>query len=153
MRYSLADYTLSITVPQALLSSIGNFSIGGEGNAVPSPHDSISVEIRPEQWTTESFATGAYVHNKNLARTGTVRISISQLSQHIEKFKNFANVMYSGDYNGATLSLSQNAAANKKSGEVMKAVDCYITKIPAQEFGESAGKQTWEFTCGEITFN
>lgn len=150
MRYSLADYTLSINIPESLQSVFGkSFTIGGRDNAT----DSITVELDNDQWNTESYATGAYVHNKNYSRTGKVSISMSQLNEAISKLKRIAMKLYSGDYGGVTLSLDQAAIGTKNDGDVFIAKDCYPVKIPNQEFGETSGKQTWTFTCGQITFN
>ena len=149
MKYSLADYTLSINIPQSLQAIFGqSFTIGGRDNAT----DSISVELDNDQWSTESYATGAYVHNKNYSRTGKVSISMSQLNDAVAKLKRIGMKLYSGDYDGVTLSLDQAAIGKANDGDVFTATDCYLIKIPAQEFGENAGKQTWTFTCGQITF-
>lgn len=149
MRYSLADYTLSVNIPASLESVFGkSFTIGGRDNAT----DSISVELDEDQWSTDAFATGAYVHNKSYARNGKVTISVSQLSDAVVKLKRIAMKLYSGDYAGVNLALDQAAIGKANDGDVFIATDCYPTKIPSQEFGESAGKQTWTFTCGQITF-
>ena len=145
MKYSLANYILSVQPnDESLRSLFSNISIGGEGSAL----DSISISVGDTLWETSSFATGAWVHDKNLARTGTVTISISQLSDRVAKFKQMCNVFFNGEYDGFTLSLVDNQGV-----KVCTCIDCYITKIPDQSFGAKAANQSWSFTCGEITFD
>lgn len=145
MKYSLANYILSIQPNDTTLRTMfSNVSIGGEGSA----SDSIVITLDNDIWKTSGFATGAWVHDKHLARNGKVTISVSQLSEKVAKFKQMCNIFYNGEYDGFTLSLVDNTG-----NKVCTCVDCYITKIPDQEFKESAQMQTWTFTCGEITFD
>lgn len=145
MKYSLADYILSITTNDASLTQMfGNVTVGGEGSAL----DSISISTSQDLWNTTGFATGAWVHNKNLSRVGTVEVSISQLSEKVAKFKQMVNIFYSGDYDGFTFTLS-----DSYGNKVCTCVDVYPTKIPNQSFGSDAAMQSWSFTAGEITFN
>lgn len=146
MKYSLASYILSIQSNDSNLRTLfQNVSIGGEGSAL----DNIKASYdNGDLWSTTGFSTGAWVHNKNLSRTGTVEVSISQLSDKVAKFKQMCGVFYNGEYDGFTLSLADNLG-----NKVFTAVDCYLTKIPDQEFGKEAAMQTWTFTCGEITFD
>lgn len=145
MKYSLANYILSIQSNDSSLSSLfQNVYIGGEGSAL----DNITISMNSEMWSTSGFATGAWVHNKNLNRTGTVSINISQLSTNVMRFKQMLSVFYGGDYEGFTLSLTDSTGA-----KVATCIDCYVIKIPDQAFGNDAGMQSWSFTCGEITFD
>ena len=145
MKYSLANYILSIQPNDATLRTMfSNVSIGGEGSAI----DSITITLNDNLWKTTSFATGAWVHDKHLGRTGTATISISQLSDRVAKFKQMCNIFFNGEYDGFTLSLVDNTG-----NKVCTCADCYIQKIPDQEFKDTAQMQTWTFTCGEITFD
>lgn len=144
-RYSLANYILSINPNDDNIKNMfGTISLGGEGNYL----DNISIGGLPNLWDTTGFATGAWVHNKNLSKVGTATVNLSQLSEQINKFIKLCNIYYSGDYDGLTLSLSDN-----QGNKVCTCVDCYIQKIPDQEFGATAGMQSWVFTCGQINFN
>lgn len=145
MKYSLANYILSIQPDDPALARMFNtVSVGGEGDAL----STISISLDADLWSTDGFATGAWVHNKNLSRIGSISVTISQLSDRITKFKQMCNVYYNNDYSGFTLTLS-----DSEGNKVCTALDSYLTKIPEQSFTESAGTQTWNFTCGEITFN
>lgn len=144
MKYSLADYIVSIKPNDSSLKSFGTISIGGEGSAT----DSISVELDESLFETTSFATGAWVHDKNLARTGKIKISLSQLSDQIERLIQLARVYYGGDYEGMTV-----AVTDSSGQEIASCIDCYFTKIPAQEFTSKASNQSWELTSGKITFS
>ncbi len=144
-RYSLANYILSIDCnSDEIKNMFGTISIGGEGSYT----DSITIGGLPNLWDTTGFSTGAWVHNKNLSKTGTATVSISQLSDKVKKFIKMCNVYYSGDYDGLTLSLS-----DTQGNKVCSCIDCYIQKIPDQAFGNTAANQSWIFTCGQINFN
>lgn len=144
MKYSLSDYIVSIQPNDAGIKRIfGNIVIGGEGDAT----DSIIARLANDLWSTTGFATGAWVHNKNLDRHGTVELSVSQLSEKVAKLKQFCNLYYGGEYSGATITISDIYGI-----KVCTCVDCYVTKIPDQQYSSTAGNQTWQFTCGEISF-
>ena len=142
MKYSLADYVLSIKTNDASLKPFGTITIGGEGTAL----DSISIDYANDMWETTSFATGAWIQNKNLARNGTIELTLSQLSDQVAKFIQLVNVFRSGDYKGLTVSLVDSTGT-----QIADCVECYFTKIPTQEFGDRAGMQTWRLTAGQIT--
>lgn len=145
MKYSLANYILSVQPNDPALTAnqlFKNIKIGGEGSAL----DTITLTLANNLYDTTSFATGGYIHNKNLARNGTATITISQLSDSVAKFKQMCNVFYGGEYAGFTLSLSDNTGV-----KVATCTDCYIQKIPDQSYASTAGTQQWVFVCGEIT--
>lgn len=145
MKYSLANYILTIKSDDPNASQIfgDDISIGGEGDAI----GSISFSREGSMWSTESFSTGAWIHNKNLSRVGTAEIEISQLAPQVAKFIQICNVYYGSDYKGFTLSLT-----DTEQNPIAEGIDCYITKVPEQNFGSSAGRQTWSFTCGQVNF-
>lgn len=143
-KYNLASYILSIEPNDSKIQSLfGTISIGGEG----SYSDSISLTHSNSIFETESFATGAWVHNKNLAKTGTAVMSLSQLSDNVVTLIKMCNTFFQADYDGFTLTLTD-IAGNK----IATCIDCYIQKIPDQSYEATASKQTWTFTCGEINF-
>ena len=142
-RYSLANYILSIKPNDPALSAFGEVTVGGEWNY----HDNITISIDATMFSTTGYATGAWVHNKNLSKVGTASVSLSQLSDQVAKFIQFAKLFYSGDYDGFTISLTANDGT-----PVAYCHDCYFTKIPDQSFGENAAMQTWTLTCGEVDF-
>lgn len=148
MRYSLANYYLSIdNANEKVKALFGDVRIGGEGDAV----SSISVSTSNNLWDTQGYATGAWVHNKNLSRVGTAEISLSQLTDAVAKFKTFVNYFYlasdENDVQGSTLTLTDS------SGKIIcTCYDCYPVKVPAQEFGATAAEQRWSFTCGKVVY-
>lgn len=145
MKYSLADYLLNIkTNDPALQSVFSELTVGGEGSYT----DSISLNLDSNLFETTGFATGGWVHDKNLSRVGTAAITLSQLAKSVGKFKQLVNMYYSGDFEGLTITLTDSNA-----NEIAKCEDCYPQKIPSQDFGTKAAPQTWTFTCGKITFN
>lgn len=145
MKYSLANYILSIdSNDNEIKQMFGTISIGGEGSYL----GSISLSIENPIWNTTGYATGAWVHNKNLDKHGTATLNLNQLSDAVSRFIQLAKLYYSGDYNGFTLSLSD-IGGNR----IATCVDCYIREIPDQTFESQAGNQNWVFTCGQINYN
>ena len=142
-RYSLANYILTLRPNDTTLRNFGSVVVGGEGNYT----DSISVSLDNNTFSTTGFATGAWVHNKSLSKTGTATISLSQVSDQVAKFIQFAKLFYSGDYEGFTISVTTNDGT-----PVVYCYDCYFKKIPDQSFGENAATQSWVLTCGEVDF-
>ncbi len=144
MRYSLANYILSVKPDDPAINAMfGTISIGGEGNAV----GSITLETSNDMWQTKGYATGAWIHSKNLSRIGTATISLSQLTDAVAKFKTLCNKFYQADYAGFTLTLS-----DIDGNKIADCIDAYIRKVPAQENGETAADQQWVFTCGQIVY-
>lgn len=151
MRYSLASHSVQFATDNEQITKLfGNLQIGGEGNAI----GSISASIDATLWSTKTYATGAWVHEKNLSRSGKVTLSISQLAPVVAKLITLCNMFYkdvedgvdNNSINGLTINIMQG------SKQVAICEDCYPTKIPSQDFGESAADQNWEFTSGRITF-
>lgn len=144
-KYSLANYILSVDPNDSSIKSMfGTISIGGEGNAI----GSISLSVSSSMWSTEGYATGAWIHNKNLDKHGSVTISINQLSDKVVKLIQLVKLYYGKDYDGFTLAVS-----DINGNKVASCIDCYIEKIPEQSFGTTASDQRWTFTCGQINFN
>ena len=145
MKYSLANYILSIDSNDSEIKRIfGTISIGGEGSYL----DSLSLSNNSNIFETQGYATGGYVHTKNLDRHGTATITLNQLSDKVGRFIQLAKLSLSGDYDGFTLSLT-----DSNGNKIATCIDCYIQKIPDQSFGSSAQTQTWVFTCGQINYN
>lgn len=147
-RYSLANYTLTISISTELAGDFGieTLTVGGEGSYL----DNISINLNDNLWSTEGDATGSWVHNKNLNRTGTCSVTLSMLSDNVARFITLCNLYYNStnNYSGLTMALR---SSDEKT--IATCDDCYIQKIPNQEFQSTAQNQTWVFTCGKITFN
>lgn len=145
MKYSLANYILSIdSNDNDIKSMFGTISIGGEGSYL----GSISLTRNSNMYETRGYRTGGWVHDKNLDRTGTAVVTLNQLAPQVGKFIQLANLFYSSDYQGFTLSLS-----DINGNKIATCIDCYFTKIPDQSYGESASDQSWSLTCGQVNFN
>lgn len=150
-RYSLANYTLAITLPTDLATPLGlsgqeSLVVGGEGSYL----ESMTVELDNDMFNTKGDSTGSWVHDKNLSRTGKVNISLNQMSDRVAKFKKIVNIYYQSgtDYEGCNLSLADN-----NGNEIVNCTDCYFVKIPSQEYGSESANQQWSLTCGQIIFN
>lgn len=145
-RYSLAETIISIKSNDSQINSMfGTISIGGEGSTVGSINTSMNND---SMWSTEGFATGGWVHSKNLDRTGSISVDVNQLAPIVSKLKQLYNVFFSGEYDGFTITVS-----NMSGQKICTGDDCYLKSMPAQNFASSASSQTWTFTCGKLTYN
>lgn len=158
-RYALADVEVSIAFPSnfSLLRNSGlpddtPLIIGGPGeNKIEGSYvGQITVKRNKPLWSTEGDATGSWVHSKNLDRTGTISIDITQVSEQIVTLVYICSAYESvqEDVDGLTIEV-KNTATQKV---IASCVDCYITQIPDHSFKETADKYTFEFTCGRILF-
>lgn len=148
MRYSLAKYILTITIPANLVGEFGtqSISVGGENSYL----ESINITFASTLWETAADSTGSWVHNQNLDRSGTVVVNLNQLSVNVAKFKRLCNLFFNSnaEYDGLTLELADT------SGNIIATCnDCLVQKIPDQSFQSTAQYQSWTFTCGKITIN
>lgn len=145
MRYSLAKYILTISTNDSRIRDIfKELTFGGEGALV----GSVTFSRQNNMWDTSGYATGGYVHSKNLSKIGTVTLSVNQLATNVGKLIAASEAFFGGDYDGFTLTLTTN-----EGQKVASAIDCYIQKTPDQGFESQAQNQTWTFTCGEINFS
>ena len=152
-RYSLADHTVKITFPDNL--TVGGVNIGGTVLKIGGPGDNntggsftgeITVSRSTDTWSTEGDATGSWVHNKSLNRTGSVSMQIRQISDDVIRLKMLSQVFETGDFPGCKIEVFS------ITDTVARAEDCYITKIPDQVYGENAAMQTWNWTAGRVSF-
>ena len=147
--YALADYIVTLKPSESLARVFGEtITIGGDGN-IFGPTDSIKVGLKNGSiLETTGYATGGWVHSKSYDRTGTVEFNISQISDQVTKLINLCNFYYNGNYDGMTITVTN----NNDNTIVATCEDCYVDGIPEQSLGTSAGMQTWTFNCGKVTF-
>lgn len=149
LKYSLANYYITISSDDSELQRIfigqdgETISIGGQGNCI----GDISISRDKDMYSIDSYNTGGYVFNKNLDASGSVSISINQLSDVVSKFKELCNILYNGDYEPLTISVYDSYVE-----PVAECRDCYPKKIPEQSFKNESEDQTWEFLVGQIIF-
>lgn len=150
-RYALSDYELQITFPSAPNGEqrLPDLCIGGPGqNGYEGSFlGSIKVTRNNNLWDTDGDPTGSWVHSKNLNRTGTVELDIRQVSDDVLKFAYICSFYESNEQDtlgGCTIRI-----VNSYNGlAVAECLDCYITKVPDQNYGASAETQAWTFTSG-----
>lgn len=161
-KYSLADYQITVTFPTGenanlLLNRVGlvdntPISIGGPGqNGLDGSFvGSIKVSRSNDVWKTEGDATGSWVHSKSLDRTGKISVDINQVSDQVLTLIYITNAYQNIQDTIGGLQITVKNAYNPSLPAVATAYDCYITKVPDQDFQDSARTQSWEFTCGRI---
>ena len=144
-RYCLSDYTVTFGFSNSVLTStFGDLKIGGQGSTT----DSITVTKEQNLYSVNGYATGGYVHNKNLSKVGTVSLSINQLSNDTAKLSNLYKFYEQNDYAGFTITVK-----DKGLRTVAKCSDCYPSNQPERSMQSEAQNMTWEFTCGVIDFD
>lgn len=146
MVYSLADYQLSIACNDSNISSVlgNNFAIGGDGEA--NALDTISVSYTENLWNTESYATGSWVHNKNLSKVGTITVNLNMLSAFTPILTRLCKQYYGRAFrSGLTLTIT-----DRNGRSIAKGTDCYPVKIPDLSLQSTAQMNEWQFTCGQI---
>lgn len=148
-RYCLASYILTAEIPNDIGFGIQSVSIGGNIGGEGSYLNSVTIHMEKEMFTTQADDTGSWVHVKSLNRSGTIEVSIKQVSDKIAIFKAlvnaYANLNFEAD--GMTLTL-RDALGNT----ICVANDCLLQKIPDQAFASEPDNQSWTFTCGQIIF-
>ena len=161
--YSLADYQLTIGLGDSIAARLGlrdsygnlltNFSIGGPGeNGEGSFVGQITVNRAEDLFTTTGDHTGSWVHDKNLNRTGTITIDITQISDDIVTLVQLCQIFESVQSNMPGMELTINSVASSASATMVTGRDCYIQRLPELPLGENAQRMSWVFTCGQITY-
>lgn len=162
-RYSLADYQLTIGIPQNVAQRLGlrdaqgnllsSFTIGGPGeNGEGSFLGQISAQRTANLWETEGDATGSWVHNKNLNRTGTIELQIRQISDQVIELSQLCDIYEAVQEGVEGLTLTISSSATDDGSPVVTGVDCYIQKQADLTLADTAQMLTWSFTCGQVMF-
>ena len=162
-KYSLADYQLTIGIPESVAQKLGlrdeqgnlltSFSIGGPGeNGEGSFLGQILVSRTNNLWETEGDATGSWVHNKSLNRIGTIELQIKQISDNVIRLAQICDIYESIQENVEGLTLTINSSATDESTPMATGVDSCIQKQADLTLAETAGLLTWTFTCGQVMF-
>lgn len=162
-QYSLADYQLTIGLSNSIAQRLGlrdqygnlltNFSIGGPGeNNEGSFVGQIVVNRAKELFTTTGDATGSWVHDKNLDRTGTITLDLTQISDDVITLVQLCQIFESVQTNMPGLELTINSVSSNASTTMVTGRDCYIQKLPELTLAETAQKLSWVFTCGQIVY-
>lgn len=144
-RYCLTNYILTADIPEDIGFGSQTVSIGGEGSYL----DSITISMNVNMFETQGDNTGSWVHVKNLNRTGTVQISIKQVSDKVATFKALMNVYSKVDIESSGMTLTLRDMSNNT---IAICEDCVIQKTPDQVFANEPATQTWTFNVGRITF-
>lgn len=144
MVYSLANYKVAISINDSILkTAFGDvLTVGGNGSQL----ESMSVDFNASIFSKQTYSTGGYVFDKSYDRSGSLSITLNQLSEEVGKFKNLINMYYAGDYETLSIVLT-----NNENEKVIEMIDCLPSKIPTQQFQSSAQTQTWGFEVGRIT--
>lgn len=143
-RYCLANYILTVDIPEDIGFGTQSVTVGGEGSYT----ESMTVKFNSDLFSTSADNTGSWVHTKNLDSSGTIDVSLNQVSDKVAVFKALINTYRAIDSeaSGLTLTLRDNL-----NNTLVIAEDCLIPGVPSQDFGNTPANQTWSFTCGRIT--
>ena len=162
-QYSLADHQLTIGIPERIARQLGlrdsfgnlltNFTIGGPGeNGEGSFVGQIAAERSEELFKTTGDATGSWVHDKNLNRTGTITLEITQISDDVVTLVQLCQIYESLQTNMPGLELTISSVATGTSTTMVTGRDCYIQKLANLTLASEAQRLTWVFTCGQVIY-
>ena len=145
MKYSLAKYSFTISSNDEAIKRIfgESLTIGGQGSTT----DDITVSQANAPMAIKSYATGGYVFEQTFDRHGTASISISQVSDAVNKLKQLLNLYYTKDFEPLTIVVTDN-----EGNQVASCKDCHLNSVPNQKFAENVGQQDWSFDVGVVTF-
>lgn len=163
-QYSLADYQLTIGINEDMAARLNlrdaegnlltNFTIGGPGETGEGSFlGQILVSRSADLFTTTGDHTGSWVHDKNLDRTGTITVDITQISDDIITLVQLTQIFESIQTNMPGLQLTINSVISSASTTMITARDCLIQKLPDLPLGETAARLSWVFTCGQIIYD
>lgn len=162
-QYSLADYQLTIGLSDNVARQLGlrdangnlltNFTIGGPGEDNQGSFvGQIVVTRNTNLFSTTGDATGSWVHDKNLDRTGSIQVDITQISDDVITLVQLCQMFESIQTNMPGLELTINSVASNVSNTMVTGRDSYIQKLPDLTLAESAGRLSWVFTCGQVIY-
>lgn len=148
MKYSLAKYIATISIPTALAALFGlnSISIGGSGSYT----DSITINFNDDMWKVEGDVTGSYVFNKSNNKTGSIELSLNQVSDRVRQLITLCNIYKSSDQIEEGLTIEVRSTDGTM---IATCNDCMPQRIPSQVMGATAANQTWTFLSGEITIH
>ena len=158
-KFSLSNYSIRIVFPKINGDAAGSIEypdsgnirnfpmveIGGEGDYIGSASVARSTNI----WTKETDATGAYVFNQNLDRSGEVSVDIKQVSDKVLNLYYYSTSIYENTnlQGGAYISIQRNGET------IVECEDCFIEKVPNLPFQAAAQNLSWRFLSGRITYS
>lgn len=144
-RYSLADYQVTIDIPESLGFGVTSITIGGDGDYM----NSITISTENNLYEIATDAAGNWLYNKNLARNGTVELNIQQVSDRVAQLKTLFNLFYKSQTQSEGLTIT---VADTEGNEIATCEDCVIANPPSQVFGEASAEQTWSLLSGKVTY-
>lgn len=144
-RYCLANYILTVNVPESINLGISSISIGGEGSYL----NNITVLMNKAAYEISTDDTGSWVYNKSLDKSGSISLTINQMSDKVAILKKLLLIYSKSDVDTEGLTLSLRDTANNT---IFIAEDCMLGKLPEQVFSTTAGTQNWSFNSGRISF-
>lgn len=165
-RYSLASVKVVISFSNGYKANFG-----GQGSMI----GSVTLARKTERFSSEGDATGGFVINETLDRTGTCTISIKQFAPLVSTLTNlFAT--YDLSSNGDSVTDIVGGITNYGNTENREGFDASITlegavnidlyymgtlighcgscylNMPDLELEEDNGTRDFVFECGEVTF-
>lgn len=161
--YSLADFQLTIGLTSDLSERLGlrdangnpltSFVIGGPGEDNQGSFVGQIIINRSENlFTTEGDATGSWVHNKNLNRTGSITLELTQISDQVVTLIQLCQILESVQSSMPGLELTVSSASSAVATTMITGKDAYIQKLPDITLADVAGRLSWVFTCGQVIY-
>lgn len=138
--YSFSDTILTLSHP-----SLGQLSTNGMGMG------EISVQMRTDRSQIDVAADGTPVVSKIKDQTGTMTLSVQQISDLHTSLKRWFNYLENAE--ASEWSLIKAVLTSKQTGEQDIMTGGSITKHPDKTFASTAGNITWSFLFANIVQN
>lgn len=148
-KYSLAKVKIAMSVPTE--DNQNPITFGGQGSMI----GSITISRKSERFSAEGDATGGFVVNENLDKTGTCVLSIKQFAPLVNTLTNIFNAYDDASVeleNGIDMDAQSQAISIKVFYEGALLAECNFCflNMPELPFEEENGTRDFSFECGEV---
>ncbi len=138
--YSFSDTVLTLSHP-----SLGQLSTNGMGMG------NINISMRTDRSQIDVAADGTPVVSKIKDQTGTMSLSVQQISDLHTSLKRWFNYLENAD--ASEWALIKAVLTSKQTGEQDVMTGGSITKHADKTFEQTAGNVTWSFLFANIVQN
>lgn len=138
-RYSLADHVVTFTAIQGANSGtdLFTFEIGGQGSFL----GSLNISWNADTWSQQMDATGSGSYSKNYDRSGTITLSLNQVSEKTILMDRLFQSYHLSDSDDIVYKVT----ISRGSKTLVEASYCVLKKLPEYVAEEEAGVRAYEF--------
>lgn len=136
--HSLASVSVVITN-----DVLGTIQIGGGGKQI----GTVSYNFDTDMFSKQATADGGVIFSHSAAKDGTITISLKQTSPHVADLTRFYEDARINPYNAASTITIKDGIGTIN----VVAYDCFPTRLPQNQVGETPTDRDFSFICGTIT--